>query len=544
MLRLENITKIFSTDLVLKDINWEIKKGEKVGLIGSNGAGKTTQLKILIGEEEQTSGSIIKEGELKISYLKQEFDLNLNNTVKQELISAFSEIQLINQKINEIEREMQIKQDLDKSDNLDSLINKIAFLQREFEALGGYQIESEVDKILPKLGFSTDEANTLVSNFSCGWQMKIALGKIMLLKPDLLLLDEPTNHLDLDTINWLEEYLLPLKTSIILISHDRYFLDKLCKKIIFIDQGISNTYKGNYSFFIQQKLLDDATQQKSYQLQQKEIAIQKKYIERFRASASRSSQVKSREKQINKIAKIDNVTKRNKSPVFQFPSCKPSGKSVLEIKNLCHAYAEKIIFFETNLKINSGEKVAFLGPNGVGKSTLFKIIMSKITPEIGQINLNKHNLITSYYEQNQSEALDPDKIVIDLIFDKAPSWEQRKVRTFLGGFGFYQDSVFKKVGQLSGGEKAKLAMALIILQPSNFLLLDEPTNHLDLQSKENLEVAINSYKGTVLIISHDRFFVSKVANRIVEINNYQFQSYNGNYEYYLEKRQKNKSVKK
>ena len=544
MLRLENITKIFSTDLVLKDINWEIKKGEKVGLIGSNGAGKTTQLKILIGEEEQTSGSIIKEGELKISYLKQEFDLNLNNTVKQELISAFSEIQLINQKINEVEREMLIKQDLDKSDNLDSLINKIAFLQREFEALGGYQIESEVDKILPKLGFSTDEANTLVSNFSCGWQMKIALGKIMLLKPDLLLLDEPTNHLDLDTINWLEEYLLPLKTSIILISHDRYFLDKLCKKIIFIDQGISNTYKGNYSFFIQQKLLDDATQQKSYQLQQKEIAIQKKYIERFRASASRSSQVKSREKQINKIAKIDNVTKRNKSPVFQFPSCKPSGKSVLEIKNLCHAYDEKIIFFETNLKINSGEKVAFLGPNGVGKSTLFKIIMSKITPEIGQINLNKHNLITSYYEQNQSEALDPDKIVIDLIFDKAPSWEQRKVRTFLGGFGFYQDSVFKKVGQLSGGEKAKLAMALIILQPSNFLLLDEPTNHLDLQSKENLEVAINSYKGTVLIISHDRFFVSKVANRIVEINNYQFQSYNGNYEYYLEKRQKNKSVKK
>ncbi len=544
MLRLENITKIFSTDLVLKDINWEIKKGEKVGLVGSNGAGKTTQLKILIGEEEQTSGSIIKERELKISYLKQEFDLNLNNTVKQELISAFSEIQLINQKINEIEREMLIKQDLDKSDNLDSLINKIAFLQREFEALGGYQIESEVDKILPKLGFSTDEANTLVSNFSCGWQMKIALGKIMLLKPDLLLLDEPTNHLDLDTINWLEEYLLPLKTSIILISHDRYFLDKLCKKIIFIDQGISNTYKGNYSFFIQQKLLDDATQQKSYQLQQKEIAIQKKYIERFRASASRSSQVKSREKQINKIAKIDNVIQRNKSPVFQFPLCKPSGKSVLEIKNLCHSYAEKIIFFETNLKINSGEKVAFLGPNGVGKSTLFKIIMSKITPEIGQINLNKHNLITSYYEQNQSEALDPDKIVIDLIFDKAPSWEQKKVRTFLGGFGFYQDSVFKKVGQLSGGEKAKLAMALIILQPSNFLLLDEPTNHLDLQSKENLEVAINSYKGTVLIISHDRFFVSKVANRIVEINNYQFQSYNGNYEYYIEKRQKNKSVKK
>ena len=542
MLRLENITKIFSTDLVLKDINWEIKKGEKVGLIGSNGAGKTTQLKILIGEEEQTSGSIIKEGELKISYLKQEFDLNLNNTVKQELISAFSEIQLINQKINEIEREMQIKQDLDKSDNLDSLINKIAFLQREFEALGGYQIESEVDKILPKLGFSTDEANTLVSNFSCGWQMKIALGKIMLLKPDLLLLDEPTNHLDLDTINWLEQYLLTLKTSMILISHDRYFLDKLCQKIIFIDDGTAYTYNGNYSFFVQQKLLNEQSQNKAYQLQQKEIEIQKKYIEKFRASASRSTQAKSREKQINKLKKVDNVMKRKKSPIFNFPPCKQSGKSVLDIKNLCHGYSNKIIFFETNLKINSGEKVAFLGSNGVGKSTLFKLIMKQIVPEIGEINLGKHNLITSYYEQNQSEALDHSQTVINLIFEQVPEWSQKKVRTFLGGFGFYKETVFKNISQLSGGEKARLAMALIILQPSNFLLLDEPTNHLDLETKENLEIAINDYKGTVLLISHDRFFISKVANRIVEINNLSFESYYGNYEYYLDKKSEKKGI--
>ena len=544
MLRLENITKVYATDLVLKNISWEIKKGEKIGLIGSNGAGKTTQLKILMGEEEQTSGSIIKEGKPRISYLKQEFDLKMNNTVRDELISAFEEIQLISEKINSLEVEMLRKKDSRDAKNLNALVNQVGRYQREFEDLGGYQIQAKVDKILPVLGFSRDEAHELVSNFSCGWQMKIALGKIMLLQPDLLLLDEPTNHLDLDTICWLEEYLLPLKTSIIIISHDRYFIDKLCKKIVFIENGISNTYNGNYSFFIKQKLLDEEAQKKSYQLQQKELEIQNKYIDRFRASATRSTQAKSREKQIMKIKKIENVSKKPKSPIFKFPECRPSGKSVIEIKNLCHGFSNRIIFFESNLKINSGEKVAFLGPNGIGKTTLFKLIMKQINPEIGEINVCKHNLITSYYEQNQSEALDPERIVIDLIFESARDWPQTKVRTFLGAFGFYKDTVFKKVKQLSGGEKARLAMALIILKPSNFLLLDEPTNHLDLQSKENLEIALNSYKGTVLIISHDRFFISKVANRIVEIDNFNFQSFDGDYEYYLEKkRQKIRSNK-
>ncbi len=541
MLRLENITKIYATDLVLKNINWEIKKGEKIGLIGSNGSGKTTQLKILTGEEEQTSGSIIKEGNIKISYLKQEFDLNMNNSVRDELIGAFEEIQIISQKIMALEVEMLNKKESRDLGHLNTLITKIGNYQRKFEDLGGYLIKAKVDKILPILGFSQEDADELVSNFSCGWQMKIALGKIMLSQPDLLLLDEPTNHLDLDTICWLEEYLLPLKTSIVVISHDRFFIDKLCKKIVFIENGISTTYNGNYSFFIEQKLLDEKSQNKAYQLQQKELEVQKRYIERFRASATRSSQAKSREKQISKIKKVDNVLKKRKSLIFKFPECKPSGKSVLEIKNLCHGFSDKIIFFESNLKINSGEKVAFLGPNGVGKSTLFKLIMKQLNPEIGEIYLGKHNLITSYYEQNQSEALDPDKIIIDLIFEMVPDWPQKKVRTFLGGFGFYSETVFKKVNQLSGGEKARLAMALIILKPSNFLLLDEPTNHLDLQSKENLEIALNSYKGTVLIISHDRFFISKVANRIVEIKNLNFQSFNGGYEYYLEKKRRIKS---
>jgi len=542
VIRFEDISKIYSTDVVLKNINWEIKKGEKVGLVGSNGAGKSTQFKILIGEEEQTSGTIIKEGNPKIAHLKQEFDCNLNFSVRQELESSFKDIQIVAIKLLEIENEMKLLDTKKHSNELEILVNQLAKYQAKFEALGGYKIQSDVEKILPKLGFSIEDADKLVGNFSGGWQMKVALGKIILQKPDLLLLDEPTNHLDLNTIFWLEEYLSSLKIAVIIISHDRYFLDKLCKKIIFVDRGTCETYNGNYSFFVEQKSLNEDSQNKAYQLQQKEIELQKRYIDRFRASATRSSQAKSREKQLKKISKIQAPRAISKSPVFNFPECPRSGKLVLNIKNLSHGFENKILFLDANLKISAGEKIAILGPNGCGKSTLFKIIMKKISPEIGEINLGKHNIITSYYEQNQAEALSLEVRVIDLICDKCPEWSQKKVRTFLGGFGFQNESVFKYIKQLSGGEKARLALALMIINPSNFLLLDEPTNHLDLQSKENLELAIKNYKGSLLIISHDRYFISKVANKIVEIKDSKLFSYDGNYEYFLEKTQRRKKI--
>ncbi len=542
MIRFEGVSKIYSTDVVLKDINWEIKKGEKVGLVGSNGAGKSTQFKILIGEEEQTSGTIIKEGHPKIAHLKQEFDCNLNFSVRQELESSFKDIQIVAIKLLEIENKMKSLDIKKHSDELEIFVNQLAKYQAKFEALGGYKMKSDIEKILPKLGFSIEDSDKLVGNFSGGWQMKVALGKIILQKPDLLLLDEPTNHLDLDTIFWLEEYLSSLKIAVIIISHDRYFLDKLCKKIIFIDRGKSETYNGNYSFFVKQKSLNEESQNKSYQLQQKEIELQKRYIDRFRASATRSSQAKSREKQLKKISKIEAPIAKSKSPVFNFPECPRSGKLVLNIKNLSHSFEDKILFLDVNLKISSGEKIAILGPNGCGKSTLLKIILKKISPEIGEINLGKHNIITCYYEQNQAEALSLDERVIDLICNKSPEWSQKKIRTFLGGFGFQNETVFKYIKQLSGGEKAKLALALMIIKPSNFLLLDEPTNHLDLQSKENLELAIKNYKGSLLIISHDRYFISKVANRIVEIKDSKLFSYEGNYEYFLEKTQSHKKI--
>ncbi len=540
MIRFEGVSKIYSTDVVLKNISWEIKKGEKVGLVGSNGAGKSTQFKILIGEEEQTSGTIIKEGNPKIAHLKQEFDCNLNFSVRQELESSFKDIQIVAIKLLEIENKMKSLDIKKNSDELEIFVNQLAKYQAKFEALGGYKMQSDVEKILPKLGFSLEDADKLVGNFSGGWQMKVALGKIILQKPDLLLLDEPTNHLDLETIFWLEEYLSSLKIAVIIISHDRYFLDKLCKKIIFVDRGISETYNGNYSFFVEQKSLNEESQNKAYQLQQKEIELQKRYIDRFRASATRSSQAKSREKQLKKISKIEAPIAKSKSPAFNFPECPRSGKLVLNIKNLSHSFEEKILFLDINLKISSGEKIAILGPNGCGKSTLLKIIMKKIYPEIGEINLGNHNVITSYYEQNQAEALSLDQRVIDLIYNKSPEWSQKKVRTFLGGFGFQNETVFKYIKQLSGGEKARLALALMIINPSNFLLLDEPTNHLDLQSKENLELAIKNYKGSLLIISHDRYFISKVANRIIEIKDSKLISYGGNYEYFLEKTQSQK----
>ena len=540
MIRFEGVSKIYSTDVVLKNINWEIKKGEKVGLVGSNGAGKSTQFKILIGEEEQTSGTIIKEGNPKIAHLKQEFDCNLNFSVRQELESSFKDIQIVAIKLLEIENKMKSLDIKKNSDELEIFVNQLAKYQAKFEALGGYKMQSDVEKILPKLGFSIEDADKLVGNFSGGWQMKVALGKIILQKPDLLLLDEPTNHLDLETIFWLEEYLSSLKIAVIIISHDRYFLDKLCKKIIFVDRGTSEIYNGNYSFFVEQKSLNEESQNKAYQLQQKEIELQKRYIDRFRASATRSSQAKSREKQLKKISKIEAPIAKSKSPVFNFPECPRSGKLVLNIKNLSHSFEDKILFLDINLKISSGEKIAILGPNGCGKSTLLKIIMKKISPEIGEINLGKHNIITSYYEQNQAEALSLDERVIDLICNKSPEWSQKKVRTFLGGFGFQNETVFKYIKQLSGGEKARLALALMIINPSNFLLLDEPTNHLDLQSKENLELAIKNYKGSLLIISHDRYFISKVANKIIEIKDSKLFSYDGNYEYFLEKTQSQK----
>mgnify|MGYP001402014667 CR=1 FL=1 len=536
MLRLENITKAYPTGIILNDVSWDIKAGERIGLIGQNGAGKSTQLRIIAGLEEPSSGSIIFEGNPKVSLLNQELKLKNSNSVKTELFSSFTEEMNVLNELKKIEANLSSGIFNNDKNMLQKEIDRLSFYQDKFEALNGYKLESEVEKLLSQIGFNQNDANKLIHNLSGGWKMRVALGKIILQKPDILLLDEPTNHLDINTISWLENYLFSLKTAIIIVSHDRYFLDRLCTKIVNINNGISKSYLGNYSNFIKEKEFQDRLIIKKAELQSKEIESQRVFIDRFKAKATRSKQAKSREKQLAKVEKIIVESDKTKKISFEFQKVKRSGKDIFKIINLSHSYEDKILFLDANLIVERGQKIAFIGPNGSGKSTLLRLILNIEKPEFGKVELGNHHILPTYFEQNQAEALPLKRRIIDLIYEKVPDWTQSRVRTFLANFGFIGESVFNMIENISGGEKARLALALIILTPSNFLILDEPTNHLDITTKTTLENSIENYDGTVLIVSHDRYFISKVANKIVEIRDGELIYYNGNYEYYLSKK--------
>lgn len=531
MLRLEHISKIYPTGEVLKDVNWEVKPGDRIGLVGVNGAGKSTQLKIITGEIEPTSGEVIRPASLHIAYLSQEFDVDPTRTVKEELWRAFGEANAVHEALTQVHREMEVA----TLEELDKLLRQMDRLQRQFEALDGYGLESRIDKLLPDIGFALEDGDRLVSAFSGGWQMRMGLGKILLQEPDLLLLDEPTNHLDLETIEWLEGYLKGLITPMVIVSHDREFLDRLCTQIVETERGVSSTYLGNYSAYLQQKEEAQNAQLSAYERQQKELEKQQAFVDRFRASATRSTQAKSREKQLEKIEKIEAPTASVRTLHFRFPPAPRSGREVVNIKELVHTYDDKILFLGADLLIERGDRIAFLGPNGCGKSTLLRIIMGLEQPTEGKVELGAHNVIPGYFEQNQAEALELFKTVMETIHDEVPDWKNEEVRTLLGRFLFSGDTVFKKVEALSGGEKARLALAKMLLTPANLLILDEPTNHLDIPAKEMLEEALQNYDGTAMIVSHDRYFISKVANKIVEIRDGEFRVYLGDYHYYLDK---------
>jgi len=536
VLRLDKISKIYPTGEVLKDVSWEIKNGERIGLVGVNGAGKSTQLKIIAGLEEATDGSLITEGDLSIAYLKQEFDVDLSRTVREELFEAFHEASNLLQRQKIIQENMESDLATQDLDYLDSLIKELSIVQSKFESINGYDLESKVEKLLPSIGFNHNEGDRLVREFSGGWQMRIALGKILLQNPDLLLLDEPTNHLDLQTIEWLEGYLLNQKTAMVIVSHDRSFLDKVCTRIVNTERGHCKSYLGNYTSYIQQRDFELESMRVAYEKQQKDMQVQREYIERFRASATRSTQAKSREKLLDKVDKLQAPEKYLKGPNFKFMDAPRAGKEILSIKDLTHSYEDNILFLGAFLDLEPGERIAFLGPNGSGKSTLLRLIMGLEKPDEGSIMIGKYNIIPSYFEQNQAEALELDKTVIDTISQSVPTWTQTEVRSLLGSFGLTNDSVFKEVSQISGGEKARLALALMIVKPSNLLILDEPTNHLDIPSKQMLERALSNYSGNALIVSHDRYFISKVATKIVEIRDGQLIKYQGNFQYYKEKK--------
>ncbi len=531
MLRLEKISKIYPTGEVLRDINWEVRPGDRIGLVGVNGAGKSTQLKIIMGETEPTAGKIVKQSSLRIAYLSQEFDVDQTRTVQDEMWRAFGEANNVHEALSKVLNAMESAD----PDELDKLLNKMDKLQRQFEGLDGYGIEAKIGKILPDMGFDIADADRLVSEFSGGWQMRMNLAKVILQEPDLLLLDEPTNHLDLDTIEWLEKYLISLNTPMVIVSHDREFLDRLCNNIVETERGVSASYQGNYSSYLTQKAEQKLAQQSAYERQKKDLDKQQEFVDRFRASAARGTQAKSREKQLDKIERIEAPDQKVKALRFKFPEAPRSGREVVVINNLTHFFDEKLLFLGTELLIERGDKIAIVGPNGAGKSTLLRLITGSETPSEGAVDLGEHNVIVGYFEQNQAEALDLEKNVMTTIHDEVPTWTNEEVRGILGRFLFSGEAAQKKVGSLSGGEKARLALAKMLLQPVNLLILDEPTNHLDIPAKEMLEGAIGAYDGTVIIVSHDRYFVSQTATKVVEIRDGEFRLYRGDFKYYQDK---------
>ena len=537
MLRLERVCKIYPTGEVLRDVTWEVKAGDRIGLVGVNGAGKSTQLRIIAGLEEPTSGSVIKQGDPRIVYLQQEFDVNLYRTVRQELFQAFGEAAEVLNEQSAVEQAMASETAAECPVHLDELIEKLGALQNRFEALHGYELDARIDKLLPTIGFSAAGAEALVGDYSGGWQMRIALGKILLQEPDLLLLDEPTNHLDVETIQWLENYLREQTVPQVVISHDRAFLDRVCNQIVETERGVSRCYLGNYSEHLEQKRLGLEASQSAFERQQKELASQQAYIDRFRASATRSTQAKSREKLLEKVDRLDAPIEGVSGPRFQFPPAPRSGRQIAVIEDLSHSYGNNILFLGANLEVERGDRIAFVGPNGAGKSTLLRLVMGSEKPDEGSARLGEHNVIAGYFEQNQAEALDLTKTVIDTLFEAVPDWTQTQVRSLLGSFCFSNEAVFKEVGKLSGGEKARLALALMLLSPCNLLVLDEPTNHLDIPAKQMLESALQEYEGAALIVSHDRYFLAQVANKIVEIKDGELLLYRGDYAYYQQKKQ-------
>ncbi|CAI9109213.1 OLC1v1008990C1 [Oldenlandia corymbosa var. corymbosa] len=528
-IKLENISKSYKNVTVLKDVSWEVKKGEKVGLVGVNGAGKTTQLRIISGLEEPDSGNVIKaKPNMKISFLNQEFEVLGSRTVKEEFMSAFTEEMQVAERLEKVQKA--IEKSVDDLELMGRLLDEFDLLQRRAQAVDLDEVDAKINKLIPELGFQPEDSDRLVASFSGGWQMRMCLGKILLQDPDLLLLDEPTNHLDLDTIEWLEGYLQKQDVPMVIISHDRAFLDQLCTKIVETDMGVSRTFMGNYSDYIISKAEWVETQLAAWEKQQKEIEQTKGLINRLSAGAN-SGRASTAEKKLEKLQDEEQIDKPfiRKQMKIRFPERGRSGRSVVTIKNLEFSHGDQMLFRNANLMIERGEKIAIIGPNGCGKSTLLKLIMGLHKPDRGEVLLGEHNVLPNYFEQNQAEALDLEKTVLETVAEVAEDWRLDDIKGLLGRCNFKANMLDRKVSFLSGGEKARLAFCKFMVKPSTLLILDEPTNHLDIPSKEMLEEAINEYQGTVITVSHDRYFIKQIVNRVLEVKDGHLEDYNGDY---------------
>ena len=534
MLNAHQITVSFGGETLFDSISFRLGKGDRVGLIGKNGAGKSTLLRLMAQENTPTSGSFALEKNCKIGYLPQDLDFEHGRTVLEEAYLAFEEIKAIEQRQEAIHHFMETTQDFESQSYFDQL-DELNELTTRYEMIGGYHYQAQTEKILLGLGFSMQDLDAPTDTFSGGWRMRIELAKLLLRENDILLLDEPTNHLDIESIIWLEQFLKKFKGALVLVSHDRMFLDQVTNRTIEIVQQRIFDFKksySNYMIFREELRTQQLAAQKN---QEKEIQQTEKLIERFRAKASKASMAQSLLKKLDKIERIEIDPEENKKIKFEFTVSHQPGKIILQTHNVSKAYGDKQVLQEVNLEIERGEKIAFIGQNGQGKSTLAKIIVSEISYE-GKVQLG-HNVQLGYFAQNQSTYLNGEQTVLESAEESATPENRTKVRDLLGAFLFPGEAVDKKVKVLSGGERNRLALCKLLLQPFNVLIMDEPTNHLDIASKNVLKEALLKFKGTLILVSHDRDFVQGLCEKVISFRNQEVKPFLGDINAYLEEKQ-------
>ncbi len=532
ILQCSHIDKAFGTDVILSEVSFHINEQDKLAVVGVNGCGKSTLLKIIAGELAPDSGDVIVSGGATLGYLAQNQDISSENTIYEEMLDAKKELVAMEQELKEYE----IKMNAASGETLDKMIARFTTLTQDFEAQGGYSLQSELSGVLRGLGFTENDYATPIGTLSGGQKTRVALAKMLLAKPNIILLDEPTNHLDMASIAWLENYLALYRGAVIIVAHDRYFLDKVVSKVVEIEYGKATLFTGNYSEYAVKKQALLESRQKEYENQQQEIKHQQEVIAKLR-SFNREKSIKraeSREKMLNKMEILERPITMRDTMHIRFEPGIVSGNDVLTVDGLAKSFGNKHLFSQLSFEIKRGERVAILGNNGTGKTTILKILNELLPADAGSFTLGT-NVETSYYDQ-EHHVLHMDKTIFDELHDTYPDLNNTRIRTILAAFLFTGDDVFKRIGDLSGGERGRVSLAKLMLSDANFLILDEPTNHLDMASKEILEEALTNFSGTVLYVSHDRYFINKTATKIMELAGKTLYTFNGNYDYYLEKR--------
>jgi ATP-binding cassette subfamily F protein 3 len=536
MLRISHLKKAFGGHEVLKDVTVEIGDRDKVALVGANGAGKSSLLKIVAGALEADEGTVKVQGpaESDVAYLPQDAGVRSGRSLWDEMLSSFPELQQEQADLSRIESEIADAATAGDAEKLQDLIDRQAVVLEDFERLGGYSVEAEVAKVLDGLGFESADRDKPTEAFSGGWQMRIALAKMLVRKPGLLLLDEPTNHLDLGACEWLEGYLADYPAMILVVSHDRYFLDKVTTRTIELDEGSATDYRGNYSYYLAESARRRAEYKAAYDRQQKYIARQAAFINATKANAARAALAKSRERALEKLERLAAPRPEPARITVKLASGRRAPDRVLTAESVAKSFADQRVLGGLSLNVDRGDRIALVGPNGAGKSTLLRILAGIDKADKGKVVLGD-DVTVGYYAQDQSQSLDESRRVVDEVLAHAPSgWGVESIRGLLARFLFIQDDVFKLIGALSGGEKSRLSLAKLLLQPRQLLLLDEPTNHLDVPSKDELEKALNDYAGAVIFSSHDRFLLDRVATKVAELEDGKLKIYHGGWTAYRE----------